>query len=34
MLRTANLLLVFAVALFYSFVVFNNTTDYNSDYVP
>lgn len=32
MLRTAKLLLVFAVALFYSFVVFNNTTDYNSDY--
>jgi predicted small integral membrane protein len=32
MLRTAKLLLVFAVALFYSFVVFNNTTDYNSNY--
>jgi predicted small integral membrane protein len=32
MLRTAKLLLVFAVALFYSFVVFNNATDYNSNY--
>jgi predicted small integral membrane protein len=32
MLRTAKLLLVFAVALFYSFVVFNNTTDYDSNY--
>jgi predicted small integral membrane protein len=32
MLRTAKLLLVFAVALFYSFVVLNNTTDYNSNY--
>ena len=32
MLRTAKLLLVFAVALFYSFVVFNNTTDYESNY--
>jgi predicted small integral membrane protein len=32
MLRTAKLLLVLAVAVFYSFVVFNNTTDYNSNY--
>jgi predicted small integral membrane protein len=32
MLRTAKLLLVFAVALLYSFVVLNNTTDYNSNY--
>jgi predicted small integral membrane protein len=32
MLRTAKVLLVFAVALFYSFVVLNNTTDYNSNY--
>jgi len=32
MLRTAKLSLVLAVALFYSFVVFNNTTDYNSNY--
>ena len=31
-LRTAKLLLVFAVAVFYSFVVFNNTTDYDSNY--
>jgi predicted small integral membrane protein len=31
-LRIAKLLLVFAVALFYSFVVLNNTTDYNSNY--
>jgi predicted small integral membrane protein len=31
-LRTAKVLLVFAVALFYSFVVLNNTTDYNSNY--
>ena len=31
-LRTAKMLLVFAVAVFYSFVVFNNTTDYNSNY--
>ena len=32
MLRVSKLLLVLAVALFYSFVVFNNTTDYNSNY--
>lgn len=32
MLRTAKLLLVFGVALFYSFVVFDNLTDYNSNY--
>jgi predicted small integral membrane protein len=31
-LRTAKVLLVFAVALFYSFVVLNNTTDYNSNF--
>jgi predicted small integral membrane protein len=31
-LRTAKLVLVFAVAVFYSFVVFNNTTDYDSNY--
>ena len=31
-LRTAKVLLVFAVAVFYSFVVFNNTTDYDSNY--
>jgi predicted small integral membrane protein len=31
-LRAAKTLLVFAVALFYSFVVFNNLTDYNSNY--
>jgi predicted small integral membrane protein len=31
-LRSAKMLLVFAVAVFYSFVVFNNTTDYNSNY--
>jgi predicted small integral membrane protein len=32
MLRTAKVLLVVGVALFYSFVVLNNTTDYNSNY--
>ena len=32
MLRTAKLLLVFAVALFYSLVVLNNTTDYDSNF--
>jgi predicted small integral membrane protein len=32
MLRTAKMLLVFAVALFYSLVVLNNTTDYNSNF--
>jgi predicted small integral membrane protein len=31
-LRVAKMLLVFAVALFYAFVVFNNTTDYDSNY--
>jgi predicted small integral membrane protein len=31
-LRVAKLLLVFAVALFYTVVVFNNITDYNSNY--
>jgi predicted small integral membrane protein len=31
-LRVAKLLLVFAVALFYTLVVFNNITDYNSNY--
>ena len=31
-LRIAKSLLVLAVALFYSFVVFNNTTDYDSNY--
>jgi predicted small integral membrane protein len=31
-LRIAKMLLVFAVAGFYSFVVLNNTTDYNSNY--
>ncbi|MGD0566912.1 MAG: DUF2165 domain-containing protein [Candidatus Sulfotelmatobacter sp.] len=31
-LRVAKMLLIFAVALFYSFVVLNNTTDYDSNY--
>jgi predicted small integral membrane protein len=31
-LRTTKMLLVFAVAIFYSFVVFNNVTDYDSNY--
>jgi len=31
-LRSAKMLLVFAVAGFYSLVVFNNTTDYSSNY--
>ena len=31
-LRAAKTSLVFAVAIFYSFVVFNNLTDYNSNY--
>jgi predicted small integral membrane protein len=31
-LRAAKVLLVFAVAGFYSFVVFNNLTDYDSNY--
>lgn len=32
MLRWTKMLLVFAVAIFYSFVVLNNTTDYDSNY--
>ena len=32
MLRMSKLLLVLGVALFYAFVVLNNTTDYNSNY--
>lgn len=32
-LRAAKILLVMAVALFYSIVVFNNITDYNSNYL-
>jgi predicted small integral membrane protein len=31
-LRTIKILLVFGVAFFYSLVVFNNLTDYNSNY--
>ena len=31
-LRATKLLLVFGVAVFYSLVVFNNITDYDSDY--
>ncbi|MGA9981577.1 MAG: DUF2165 domain-containing protein [Candidatus Sulfotelmatobacter sp.] len=31
-LRVAKMLLVFAVSVFYSFVVLNNTTDYESNY--
>lgn len=31
-LRAAKILLLAAVALFYTFVVFNNVTDYNSNY--
>jgi predicted small integral membrane protein len=31
-LRVSKLLLVFGVALYYTFVVFNNATDYNSNY--
>jgi predicted small integral membrane protein len=31
-LRTAKVMLVFAVALFYSLLVLNNTTDYNSNF--
>ncbi len=31
-LRAIKLFLVFGVALFYTFVVFNNITDYNSNY--
>jgi predicted small integral membrane protein len=30
--RAAKMLLVFAAAVFYSFAVFNNLTDYNSNY--
>src|SRR5579871_2625097 len=30
--RVSKCLLVFSVALFYTFVVFNNTTDYNSNF--
>jgi predicted small integral membrane protein len=32
-IRVAKILLVLAVALFYSIVVFNNLTDYNSNYL-
>jgi len=32
MLRASKVLLVFGVAIFYTFVVLNNTTDYNSNY--
>jgi predicted small integral membrane protein len=32
MLRAAKIALVFGVAVFYTFVVFNNLTDYNSNY--
>ena len=32
MLRVAKVLLVFGVAVFYTFVVFNNITDYGSNY--
>jgi predicted small integral membrane protein len=31
-LRVAKMLLVFAVAVFYSLLVLNNTTDYDSNY--
>jgi predicted small integral membrane protein len=31
-LRTVRILLVFGVAIFYTLVVFNNITDYNSNY--
>jgi predicted small integral membrane protein len=31
-LRAAKIVLVFGVAIFYTFVVFNNVTDYNSNY--
>ena len=31
-LRVAKVLMVFAVALFYSLIVLNNTTDYNSNF--
>ena len=32
MMRTAKMLLVFGLALFYTLVVLNNTTDYDSNY--
>jgi predicted small integral membrane protein len=32
MLRAAKIALVFAVAIYYTFVVFNNLTDYNSNF--
>ena len=32
MLRAAKILMVFSVALFYTFVVLNNVTDYDSNY--
>jgi predicted small integral membrane protein len=32
MLRAAKIALLFAVAIYYSFVVFNNLTDYDSNY--
>src|SRR5277367_2932931 len=32
-IRAAKVLLLFAVALFYTVVVFNNLTDYNSNYL-
>jgi predicted small integral membrane protein len=32
MLRAARIALVFGVAIFYTFVVFNNVTDYDSNY--
>jgi predicted small integral membrane protein len=32
MLRAAKIALVFGVAIFYTFVVFNNVTDYDSNY--
>jgi predicted small integral membrane protein len=32
MLRAAKIALVFGVAIFYTFVVFNNSTDYDSNY--
>ncbi len=32
MLRSSKVLLVFGIALFYSLIVLNNTTDYNSNY--
>lgn len=31
-LRVAKTLLVFGVALYYAIIVFNNVTDYNSNY--